>query len=263
MADDVSRGTRHETDRRTEIPVTRRVIESHTLYSAHLHEERTIKVYRPQALAGGTPLPVLYAHDGVEFFTHGRIATIAQQLITAADMAPLIIVGIAVRHSMRSDDYAYHGSRNAAYVAFVLEECMPYIERQYPIATASRSMAGISLGASVTLQLSLQARQLFSSVLLFSGAYPSSLQNDIQKETDLHSLKVWMLSGTEETAVQTPFGQHDFLQANRLMAGALKAAGAKVTYTEAPGTHIWGFWQQHTPAALRWLTREDKVGLDG
>lgn len=230
-----------------------RTIVSHTLYSAHLGEERTVKVYLPPQVNDGKLLPVLYAHDGAEFFTHGRMGTIAHTLITTGQLPPLIIAGIAVRNGFRTQDYAVGHARNKQYKRFVSEECIAQIESMYPIDPHRRAMTGVSLGASVTLQLYLEYSQLFQTLLLFSGAYQPALQEAVQKETDLHQAKIWMVTGTDETAVQTPSGTYDFLQINRAMRAALSATGADVSYSEEPGTHLWGFWQRHLPNALHFL----------
>jgi S-formylglutathione hydrolase FrmB len=36
----------------------------------------------------------------------------------------------------------------------------------------------------------------------------------------------------------------------------LRIRGAKVRYEEAPGTHIWGFWQRQIPNALEWVNTQ-------
>ncbi|MCY0877032.1 MAG: alpha/beta hydrolase-fold protein [Firmicutes bacterium] len=236
-----------------------RVIESHTLYSAQLAEERTVKVYLPPQVDAGSSLPVLYTHDGAEFFSHGRIATLAHERIMQGLIEPFIIVGIAVRHGFRTDDYAAGGDRNEAYRAFVTDTCIPAIEQLYPIDRTRRSMAGISLGASVTLQLFLDHKDLFRSLLLYSGAYLPSVQTRAEKETDLRKTKVWMVVGREETAVETASGTYNFLRINREMRDALQGKVETLSYTEAPGTHLWRFWQTQTPDALQFLVGKEMI----
>jgi len=143
----------------------RRVIESHTLYSAQLCEERTMKVFVPPGYSETKRYPVLYAHDGAEFFSHGRIATIAQRMILNGELPPFLIVGITISHGYRTADYALDGERNVSYRQFVLQEALPFIEREYATDHARRAIAGISLGASVSLKLFFDQPDLFSQLL--------------------------------------------------------------------------------------------------
>ncbi|MCY0900610.1 MAG: alpha/beta hydrolase-fold protein [Firmicutes bacterium] len=230
-----------------------RKIEGHSLYSAHLGEERTMKIFVPPGYDASVRYPILYAHDGDEFFTHGRIATLAQQLIVSGQIRPLLIAGIAVDRTWRTEDYAFSGTRNRAFIQFVIEECMPHVERLYSVESADRAMAGISLGASLTVQIALSHPDLFRSMLLYSGAFGREIQSAVRSDTAMDSLHAWIVVGTSEDRAVTPRGIWDILDANRQMHERLSAAGARVQYAEVPGQHLWGFWQSQTPAALAWL----------
>ncbi|SFU91978.1 alpha/beta hydrolase [Alicyclobacillus macrosporangiidus] len=234
---------------------TRRTIETHTLYSAHLHEDRTLKVYLPPGYDPANRYPLLYCHDGLEFFTHGRIATIANRMLEAGEIQPLVIVGIAVNKARRNDDYGPDGARREAYTRFVLEECMPFIEDRYAAGgrPAMRFMAGVSLGAAISLSIHLDHPVEFRRLLLFSGAFYRPLLERVEAAEDLSGLEAFMVVGTEETAVETNAGARDFLALNREMRTRLERAGANVTYQEDEGRHIWGFWQRKMPEALAWL----------
>ncbi len=238
-----------------EIP--KRIIESHTIYSAHLSEERNIKVFLPPQFNPADHYPVLYCHDGNEFLTHGRIATIANQIIFEGRLRPIIIVLIAVSHAHRMDDYALYGARNDAYISFVLDECLPFVENHYPVATdlSGRFMAGISLGGVVSLEIYIRRPDLFSNLLLFSGAYYQNVKNRVEKLSEANDLDAFMVVGKQERVVKTDHGVYDFYTANRIVRDLLVTRGAKIEYKEADGQHVWGFWQSQLPDALNWLTQ--------
>jgi enterochelin esterase-like enzyme len=237
---------------------THRVIEAHNLYSAHLSEERTIKVYLPPDYDANRAYPVVYCHDGMEFFTHGRIATIANKLIAEGRLEPLFIVGIAVKKSTRTEDYAPTGERHVEYVKFVVDECMPFVEKKYSVMADvnHRFMAGISLGAAATMSIHLRYPELFSRLLLFSGAFYDEVRDTLKKQMQLRELHAFMTVGRQETSVETPQGPYDFYRANQHVRDILRLRQAKVAYQEANGTHIWGFWQTQLPDALSWLQTE-------
>ncbi len=213
-------------------------------------------MYLPPEYGSQTAYPILYCHDGNEFFTHGRIATIANEMIANGLLSPLLIAGIAVKMDHRTEDYALSGKRHETYLRFVEEECMQFIERRYPLSPdpSARAMAGISLGAVATLHLASRMGDRLSNVLLFSGAYYDSFSTFIRERNGLGGLSAYMVAGLAETAVDTPEGVYDFLTANRNMKTILEEQGAAVSYREGEGKHVWGFWQRELPAALKWLS---------
>lgn len=240
----------------------RRVIHGHEMYSKFLKEERLIKVFVPPAvdLSEDSALhyPVVYCHDGNEFFTHGRIATLATQLMEAGELSPLFIVAVAVNMKHRTADYSPSGERHDDYVRFVMEEVIPFVESNYPIAPDNdqQFMAGISLGAAATLSIHMRYPEKFKRLLLFSGAFYHPQQETVQAVERFQDLHTYMAVGRQETAVETPNGEYDFYRFNLQMRDLLRLRGAEVDYHEADGKHIWGFWQSLIPQSLRWLNRQ-------
>ncbi|GMA63220.1 alpha/beta hydrolase-fold protein [Alicyclobacillus fastidiosus] len=232
-----------------------RKIESHTLYSQNLNEERTIKVFVPHSYKSDSPLPIVYCHDGLEFFTHGRVATIANELMTSGEIPPFLIAGIAVNLDERRNDYAMDGARHEAYQHFVVDECMPMLDDLYAVDPNARMMAGISLGAVASLSFMLAYPQYFHTLILFSGAYFPPVQRRIDEEPDLSRLAAYMFIGDEEREAKTPSGIYNFYEYNEAMRDILIDRGAEVDYHVGPGNHIWGVWQKQIPDALRWLGR--------
>lgn len=238
---------------------TRRVIEGHDFYSTQLNEDRTIKVFLPPNYDPSAEYPVMFCHDGNEFFTHGRAATIAQRMIEARELQPLIIAALAVNKEQRTNDYDPAGKRHDAYVHFVLDEAIPFVDSRYATSrdVNKRFMAGISLGASCTLDIHLRAPELFNRLLLFSGAFYVREQDRIQAVPRLPDLKAYMVVGRQETEVETSLKElHDFYHYNQHVRDLLRLRGAQVDYHEADGKHIWGFWQAQLPDALSWLNRQ-------
>ncbi len=151
----------------------------------------------------------------------------------------------------RTDDYSIRGNRHEAYCQFVVDEVLATIEDEYRVDPDKRIMAGISLGGCASISLSLQYPQLFSNLLLFSGAFFPHVQEHVKKTLDLSHLNVYMLIGKQETDVETTSKAHyNFYSYNQQMLDILRTRGANVTYKEADGTHIWGFWQRELPGAL-------------
>lgn len=231
----------------------KRTIMKEEVPSIHLDAPRSVKVYLPPGYNELLSYPVVYCQDGNDFFTMGRIATIANQLILEEGMEPFIIVGVSVDRSKRTSEYSPVGSRNAAYKRFFTQELIPFIEERYPVRRdpASRVLAGDSLGGTVALHLALDNPELFTHVLALSGAFFQATLDEIDRHPTLDWLHLWMVVGLDETAVETHMGTFDFVHWNRTAKEALNTKQVVLSYSEKPGNHVWGLWQKELPDALR------------
>lgn len=231
----------------------KRTIVKEEVPSIHVDTPRLVKVYLPPGYNELLSYPVVYCQDGNDFFTMGRIATIANQLILEEGMEPFLIVGVSVERSKRTSEYSATGSRNEAYKRFFTEELLPYIEERYPVRPdpASRVLAGDSLGGTVSLHLALDHPELFPQVLALSGAFFQPTMERIRSCQDLSWLRIWMVVGLDETAVETHIGTFDFVRWNRMAKKELEAKQSDVNYREKPGDHVWGLWQKELPDGLR------------
>lgn len=230
-----------------------RTVLKETVSSARLSEDRALRIYLPPGYNEVLSYPVIYCQDGEQFFNFGRLATLLTAGILDDGLEPAIAVGVDVRTAVRTSEYAPEGERHAAYMRFFAEELLPYIESRYPVRRTpqERIAAGDSLGGTVSLHLALAYPHLFSNVLSLSGAFFERTQRLIETSGDLSWLRIHMLIGLEETEVTTERGTFDFVAANRRTRDLLEGSGAKFTYEEKPGKHLWGFWQQELPAILR------------
>ncbi len=238
----------------------RRTVLKESLISEALGKERTLRVFLPPGYNDMVSHRVVYCQDGEECFNFGRIATHATRLILDEGIEPFLIVGVDVDMPNRTDEYAPDGGRSEAYARFFVEELMPFVESRYPVRTGDgdRVLVGDSLGGTVSLHLSLQVPDLIQKVIALSGAFLESTVDAIEAvpEGGLSRLQLYQLIGTEETAVETSRGTFDFLEANRRLRPMLAERGASVHYVEKAGKHLWGFWQNELPDALRWALRE-------
>lgn len=231
----------------------KRTIIKEEINSVLLENTRSIKVYLPPGYNELLSYPVIYCQDGNEFFTMGRIATIANQLILEEGIDPMIIVGVSVDRSKRTNEYSATGARNELYKRFFVEELLPYIEERYPIRkeASSRVIAGDSLGGTVSLHLALDNPTLFQRMISLSGAFFQPTLDRITQEDNLSWLTLWMVVGTEETDVETNIGTFDFVDWNRQAKVLLEQKQVQLHYSEKPGRHVWGLWQNQLPDALR------------
>ena len=122
-------------------------IESHSVASRANGNTYPLQIYLPPASAGvRTTLPILYALDGDWWFT--RLVDIVE-----SSNARVIVVGIG-NNAARATDFVppntctSGGGGNAAYLAFIRSELLPYVEGKVGGNPGRRALLGHSHGGS-------------------------------------------------------------------------------------------------------------------
>ncbi|NDI34839.1 alpha/beta hydrolase [Chengkuizengella sediminis] len=235
----------------------KRIINKEQIQSTILDDVRSLRVYLPPGYNELSSYPVIYCQDGEQFFNFGRIATHATRLILEEDLEPVIIVGVDVKLSKRTSEYAPEGERFEIYKEFFIHELLPFIEEKYPVRNlvSERIIAGDSLGGTVSLHLALDHPNLFQKVISLSGAFLDRTQARIELEDDLSWLELYMIIGLQEDVVQTERATFDFLQANRVTKEILLEKKTKLKYVEKDGEHLWGFWQNELDEILKYFLK--------
>lgn len=236
----------------------RRTIINKSIRSTRLEADRNLWIYLPPGYNEVLSYPLVLCQDGKEFLNFGRIATITNYLIMEENIIPPIIVGVEVDLERRTMEYSPDGSRFQRYCDFLLEEVLPLVEQEYPVRTGPDDMilAGDSLGATLSLHLTLDHPERFRKVLSLSGAFRNSTLDRLSTEEDLSFLDLYQVIGTDETAVKTEWGEVNILELNRKAKALLLDKQARVAYKENAGKHIWGFWQNELPDALKHFLQE-------
>ncbi|MDR0963814.1 MAG: hypothetical protein LBM60_04265 [Clostridium sp.] len=134
-------------------------------------------VYTPPGYQKGEyeKLPVLYLQHGYgeneSSWVHlGKVNYIMDNLLAAGKAKPCIIVMNNGMVQTQHED----GSRDwdaLTIERMLIDDCIPYIEANYRVATDkwSRAMAGLSMGSMQTTVCTLQNPEIFGSVGIFSG----------------------------------------------------------------------------------------------
>ncbi|MES2177128.1 MAG: alpha/beta hydrolase-fold protein [Gemmatimonadota bacterium] len=240
-------------------------------HSRHLEHDRAIIVYLPPGydVDDATRYPVLYLHDGQNIFDRAtafgeewHVDESAQELISAGDIEPLIIVGIYNTGEFRVDEYTPTAEREKGrgghaddYGRMLIEELKPFIDSTYKTLPSAHSTAlgGSSLGGLVTLHLGLRYPMAFSRLAVLS---PSVWWDDrvvLREVEDLSEklpLRIWLDAGTAEGS--------DTIQNARDLRDALVAKGWAIgddlAYLEAEGgEHNEASWGARVAPLLKFL----------
>jgi predicted alpha/beta superfamily hydrolase len=137
-------------------------------YSATLGNTRTIRVLLPPSYHENSlkTYPVLYMHDGQNLFTAAtssfgvewQVDETSEAMIYQGQMQEAIIVGMDNTGGARISEYTptvdstYGGGNGDAYLDFIENELMPYIESSYRAKTGAENtlMMGSSLGGLIS-----------------------------------------------------------------------------------------------------------------
>ncbi|MGM0836775.1 MAG: alpha/beta hydrolase [Bacillota bacterium] len=229
-------------------------IEELKLYSNELQEEMTLMIYTPANYSPLYKYNVLIAQDGKDYFTLGRIGTIADQLLESKEIQNTIIIGIPYKNVLdRREKYHPEGSKQSAYIRFLAHELTPFIDQEYPTYQMGmgRALIGDSLGATVSLMTALSYPHTFGKVIMQSPYVDEIVLNKIEDFHQTSVLTLYHVVGTKETEVPTTDGKKkNFISPNRKLHERMKEKNFSVFYEEFEGTHTWTFWQPDLKQAL-------------
>jgi predicted alpha/beta superfamily hydrolase len=185
-----------------------------------LRNQRDLIVYLPPGYHDQSHrrFPVLYMHDGQNLFDGAtsfipgvdwHVGHTADDFILTGAVQPLIIVGIYNIGKSRIHEYtptkAPHlgGGRADRYGKFLLQEVMPFIQRDYRALADPRitGIGGSSLGGLLSLYLGLKHPQIFGRIAAVS---PSVWWNQrvLHRSTAAANVeprpRIWLDIGTQE-----------------------------------------------------------------
>ncbi len=188
-------------------------------YRAGRKAAREVAVYVPANYSAETDAryPVLYLHDGQNLFdpgtaflgNHWRLKEVADELIHAGQIQPVIIAGIYNAREHRINEYTSvsdsrgYGGRAGAYGRLVVKQIKPFIDAQYRTFTDADNtgLGGSSLGGLVTLHLGLRYPRIFQKLIVMSPSVwwaGQTILKDVEKLRRKPQLKIWLDIGTCE-----------------------------------------------------------------
>jgi len=192
-----------------------------SLHSVILNNDRDLIVYLPPGYDAVRKkhYPVFYMHDGQNIFDGAtsyipgqewRADEVAQSLIAAGKIEPLIIVGIYNAGVERVNEYTAPqdqrfkaGGKADLYGRFLVEEVKPFIDKTYRTKPGAKNtgLGGSSLGGLISLYLGLKYPTVLTRIAVVS---PSVFWADNQSvhyaedQTRKPPLRIWLDIGTKE-----------------------------------------------------------------
>jgi enterochelin esterase-like enzyme len=209
---------------------------------------------------GGYPVLFLlhgWSDYGDGWLDVGRADLILDSLISTRSIVPMIVVMpqgygdysfVTSGHTVW-DDPAKVNNNLTLYSKMLMQEIVPAVERDYPIAKGreNHAIAGLSMGGLESLTIGINHANYFAYVGGFSSAVKNlNFKQQIMDPGMARDLRVlWVACGTSD----------DLIEPNRNFVGWAKAQQLPVTPIETEGKHTWLVWRDNlthfTPLLFR------------
>ena len=237
-------------------------------YSSALKAFRRMHVYTPPGYEmNSKKYPVFYLLHGAgdsddSWSTVGRAGFILDNLISAKNAKPMIVV-MPAGHT-RAVGNPITSAPGDPFVDDFVKDVMPYVEKNYRVATdrASTAIAGLSMGGSQTLNIAMAHPDRFAYLGVYSSgllgvfaaggrggaAAPAASGPEAWETRNAEALSSSsMKKGMKLFWFST--GKDDFLLNNTIATVELfKKHGFTPVYKESVGGHTWLNWRDYLNA---------------
>jgi predicted alpha/beta superfamily hydrolase len=251
----------------------------HEFRSRVFHNTRFLRVWLPPGYDdpanAGRRYPVLYLNDGQNLFeattsftgVEWQVDETGDRLIREGVVPPLMIVGIDNTGRGRIREYMPHRSlhpmmlrvQGTRYPTFLFKEVMPFIARNYRIASGPENTAlgGSSLGALIALYTAAVRPGAIGRLLLESPSLWASNRQLIRQSRGVKRWpeRVFLAMGTAEAGRKDR--DQSMVDDVREFAGILRRAGLDnkrlMLVIDEGATHHESAWARRFPEALAFL----------
>lgn len=250
--------------------------------------ETTFRVMTPDGYEQGDRLyPVLYVNDGQDIFTdessyNGDSMRYAEYYSLYADFLPKIII-VAIdcprNNAERTRLYTPYRKKfdipawstfesevdgqGKEYLRWITDELKPWIDDRYRTRSQRgyTAFAGLSTGAVITSYGVFTRPDIFSRMLLLSGAFyhwMDCIEHTLDQCSLDHLRYIYLDIGTEERGRLTD--SREFLEGARMMRSKLVGYGfdeSQLRYQEFNGfAHNFTCFRTRFADAIRWIFRD-------
>ena len=223
-------------------------IDTVTYSSSTVGTNRRALVYTPPGFSKNKKYPVLYLLHGIggdekEWLNGGRPQVVLDNLYAGKKIEPMIVVmpnGRAMKDD-RATGNIMAQDKVQAFATFerdLLDDLIPYIEKNFPVkaGSESRAIAGLSMGGGQSLNFGLGNLDKFAWVGGFSSAPNTKLPEQLVPDADAAKKKLKLLfisCGASDGLIGFSKRTHDYLAEKNV---------PHIYYIE-PGVHDFKVWK--------------------
>lgn len=201
----------------------------HQIESKFLKRIVEIDVFCPDNLMGNERVNLLLVNDGQDLQLMDMENTLSS-LYEMWKIEPTVVVGIKASSERLSEygmagkpDFKKRGAKADLYTAFVIEELIPYVQREVDLTIDGRRVfAGFSLGGLTAFDIAWNNDNYFDAVGVFSGSFwwrkkdlkagytdDDRLLHEMIRDTKTNpALKFWLMTGTNDEVADR---NHNFI----------------------------------------------------
>ncbi|WP_372776170.1 alpha/beta hydrolase [Mangrovibacterium sp.] len=206
-------------------------IDTIVYHSKTVGSDRRALVYTPPGYSPDNKYPVLYLFHGIggdekEWFNQGKPQLILDNLYAENKVEPMLVVlpnGRAMKDD-RATGNIMAPDKVEAFATFeqdLLNDLIPYIEKDYPVLTnrENRALAGLSMGGGQSLNFGLGNLDTFAWVGGFSSAPNTKAPEELVPDPELakKQLKLlWVSCGDNDGLIGFSQRTHDYLEAHNV-----------------------------------------------
>jgi predicted alpha/beta superfamily hydrolase len=251
----------------------------HEFRSRIFRNTRFLRVWLPPGyddpVQASRNYPVLYLNDGQNLFeaaisftgVEWQVDETGDRLIREGVVPPMIIVGLDNGGRARLREYMPHRSLNpmmmrahgTRYPAFLFKEVMPFVGRNYRVATGPENtgLGGSSLGALIALYTAAVRPGVIGRLLLESPSLWASNRQLIRQSRGVQRWpeRIFLATGTAEAG--RPDKDQSMVDDVRELAAILRRAGLDDSrlrlVVDDGATHHESAWARRFPDALAFL----------
>lgn len=251
-----------------------------SLYSESLGAWRSYRVLLPPGFdKNNREYPVLYLLHGMSddhrcWVEKGRVTDVADRLLSAKEMKPMVIVTpCAGGEDLKRDWNGYFNMEGWAYETFFFQEFVPYIENTYRCGRKKeqRAIAGLSMGGGGCTSYAQRYSEMFCAAYAMSAFLHNQAPHQSPKgKVDLlmksaydNSCLLYVKDADEERKRKlrtvewfVDCGDDDFLLENNMdFYRAMRKAGIPCQFRIRDGGHDWEYWHSALYLCLPFVSR--------
>lgn len=227
-------------------------LQKHTYESAKYNDKRELTVYTPHGYDAKKSYPVLFIHDGKSVLENGHWQN-TLDYFAEKELLSTIAVFIPEKHGR---EYSLEAARNH-YIQLLVEEWIPFIEKNYNVKSSARFNLGYVNGATVSLYATAQNPQVFSGAASVSAFYLkkeelelSALISKIEKP-----LKFYISWGKYD--LRSPNDGWSLIESGKNVAAAIAKVNNHSVSHAFPGGFSWENWRNENGKILQHFLQKD------
>ncbi|HVF81944.1 MAG TPA: alpha/beta hydrolase-fold protein [Flavisolibacter sp.] len=237
-----------------------------SFYIPQLNRHRRVWIYLPDSYTSSRKkYPVLYMHDGQNLFDNATAPYgewgVDEALDTLSKQdGETIVVAIDHGAEKRINEYSpfdmgkYGKGEGDAYIDFLVQTLMPYINKNYRTKKSAKytAIAGSSMGGLISFYAMLKYPYKFGTAGVFSPAFwivPQLKELAVKRASKLKG-RIYFYAGGAESETMVPDMLSVFEAVNKFSKAKME------TVVRAEGRHSEQTWRAEFPLFYQWLMKE-------